>query len=206
MLSHLLMSDFCDPVDCNLPGSSVHGIFRQESWSGLLCPPSWPRDQTRVSCVSCTGRWIPYWQRTWEAHLWWRWDYSKEVTLGRGASQESKKQAEEIQWETDPVPGLWGGLGRERVSPLAVVSLPSSVPISAFWEEMHQGLADGLPLPLPPVCFQWKGNTDRRLEGEEAEDSDWGFELPGCLPARLWVGSRRCYATWGHSPCLMALA
>ena len=48
-----------------------------------------------------------------------------------------------------------------------------------------QGLADGLPLPLPPVCFQGKGDTDRRLEGEEAEDSDWGFELPGCLPARL---------------------
>ena len=25
----------CDPMDCRLPGSSVHGISRQESWSGL---------------------------------------------------------------------------------------------------------------------------------------------------------------------------
>ena len=29
----------CDPMDCNLPGSSIHGIFRQEYWSGLPCPP-----------------------------------------------------------------------------------------------------------------------------------------------------------------------
>ena len=28
----------CDPVDCSLPGSSVHGILRQEYWSGLPCP------------------------------------------------------------------------------------------------------------------------------------------------------------------------
>ena len=26
------------PMDCSLPGSSVHGIL-QEYWSGLLCPP-----------------------------------------------------------------------------------------------------------------------------------------------------------------------
>ena len=25
----------CDPIDCNLPGSSVHGIFQQEYCSGL---------------------------------------------------------------------------------------------------------------------------------------------------------------------------
>ena len=24
----------CDPVDCSLPGSSVQGVSRQESWSG----------------------------------------------------------------------------------------------------------------------------------------------------------------------------
>ena len=23
----------CDPMDCSLPGSSIHGIFRQEYWS-----------------------------------------------------------------------------------------------------------------------------------------------------------------------------
>ena len=29
----------CDPMDCSLPGSSIHGIFQQEYWSGLPCPP-----------------------------------------------------------------------------------------------------------------------------------------------------------------------
>ena len=29
---------FCDPMDCSLPGSSVHGFPRQEYWSGLPFP------------------------------------------------------------------------------------------------------------------------------------------------------------------------
>ena len=31
-------STFCNSVDCYLPGSSVHGILRQEYWSGLSFP------------------------------------------------------------------------------------------------------------------------------------------------------------------------
>ena len=30
----------CDSVGCSLPGSTVHGIFRQEYWSGLSFPSS----------------------------------------------------------------------------------------------------------------------------------------------------------------------
>ena len=29
----------CSPVDCGPPDSSVHGVFRQEYWSGLPYPP-----------------------------------------------------------------------------------------------------------------------------------------------------------------------
>ena len=28
----------CDPMDCSLPGSSVHGIFQQQYWSALPFP------------------------------------------------------------------------------------------------------------------------------------------------------------------------
>ena len=35
-LSHVQL--FCDPMDCSLPGSSVHGISRQEYSSGLPFP------------------------------------------------------------------------------------------------------------------------------------------------------------------------
>ena len=31
VLSHLVVSTRDDPMDCGLPGSSVHGISRQES-------------------------------------------------------------------------------------------------------------------------------------------------------------------------------
>ena len=33
-----LCPTLCDPMNCNLPGSSVHGILQQEYWTGL----SWP--------------------------------------------------------------------------------------------------------------------------------------------------------------------
>ena len=37
--SHLIISDsFCNSMDCNPPGSSVHGFPRQEYWSGWPFP------------------------------------------------------------------------------------------------------------------------------------------------------------------------
>ena len=60
-----------NPMDWGPPGSSVHGIPRQEYWSGLPHPPpgesSPPRDRNHVSCVSCFGRRILYHWDTWEA-------------------------------------------------------------------------------------------------------------------------------------------
>ena len=51
--------NLCDPTDCSLPGSSVHGIFQARilEWVAISSSrrPSRPRDQT---CISCSGRWI----------------------------------------------------------------------------------------------------------------------------------------------------
>ena len=52
-------------MDCSLLGSSVHRIFQARILNGLSFPTYsrgsfQPRDLTRVSCVSCTGRWILY--------------------------------------------------------------------------------------------------------------------------------------------------
>ena len=53
---------FCGPMDCSLPGSSVHGTFgaRILEWVVISYSrgSSWPRDPTRFSCISCIGRWI----------------------------------------------------------------------------------------------------------------------------------------------------
>ena len=47
-----------DPMDCSLPGSSVHGILQARILEWVAMPSSsgsfWPRDWTQVSCI--TGR------------------------------------------------------------------------------------------------------------------------------------------------------
>ena len=57
-------STFWDSMDCNLPGSSVHGIFQARIQERVAMPssrgPSPPKDQTRVSWVSCTDWRILY--------------------------------------------------------------------------------------------------------------------------------------------------
>ena len=48
-----------NPVDRSLPGSSVHGILQVRILEWVVMPPSrgssQPRDQTRLSCISCTA-------------------------------------------------------------------------------------------------------------------------------------------------------
>ena len=57
-----------DPMDCSLPGSSVHGITpaRILGWVATPSPRGsfQPGDQTRISCI---GRWILYLWATREA-------------------------------------------------------------------------------------------------------------------------------------------
>ena len=57
----------CDPMDCSPPSSSVHGIIQAIilEWIAIFFSrgSSWPRDQTRVSCI---GRQILYHCATWE--------------------------------------------------------------------------------------------------------------------------------------------
>ena len=50
---------FCDPMDCSLPGSSVHGISQARILEWLATSfsrgSSQPRDQALVSSISCNG-------------------------------------------------------------------------------------------------------------------------------------------------------
>ena len=52
----------CDPMDCSLPGSSVHGILQARilEWVALLSSrgSSRPRNWTWISYISCIGRWV----------------------------------------------------------------------------------------------------------------------------------------------------
>ena len=59
LLSMLLLRHvwLCDPLDCSLPVSSVHGIFQARilEWVAISSSrgSSLPRDQIHISCVSC---------------------------------------------------------------------------------------------------------------------------------------------------------
>ena len=59
MLSHFSLA-LCDPMDCSLPASSVHGILQARilEWVAISFSreSSWPRDWTHISYVSCIGR------------------------------------------------------------------------------------------------------------------------------------------------------
>ena len=53
----------CDPMDCSLPGSSIHGIFQARVLEGVAISfsrrSSQPRGWTQVSCI--VGRHFTIW-------------------------------------------------------------------------------------------------------------------------------------------------
>ena len=58
-----LCPTLCDPMDCSLPGSSIHGILQARILDWVAIPfsrgSSWFRDWTQVSCI--TGRFFTIW-------------------------------------------------------------------------------------------------------------------------------------------------
>ena len=74
MLSHVSrVWVFVSPMNCSLPGSSVHGVLQAKTVEGVAISfsrwSSWPRGQTHTSCVSCIADGIFTYWATWEAHI-----------------------------------------------------------------------------------------------------------------------------------------
>ena len=68
----------CDPMDCSLPGSSLHGILQARvlEWVAISFSrgSSWPRDQTQVSRIP--GRHFNLWAtRYQQTHSTWSPDH-----------------------------------------------------------------------------------------------------------------------------------
>ena len=61
----------CDSMDCSPPGSSVHRILQARILEWIAMPSSRgssrPKDGTRISYISCFGRWVLYHYGRWEA-------------------------------------------------------------------------------------------------------------------------------------------
>ena len=56
-VSRTVMSDSLQPMNCSLPGSSIHGILQARiiEWVAISFSrgSSRPRDQTHIFCISC---------------------------------------------------------------------------------------------------------------------------------------------------------
>ena len=54
----------CDPIECNPPGFPVHGVLHARIVERVAIPfsrrSSLPRNRTRVSYISCIGKWVLY--------------------------------------------------------------------------------------------------------------------------------------------------
>ena len=88
-LSHVHL---CNPMDYSPPDSLFTEFSRQEYWSVVAIyfsrGSSWPRDQTHVFCISCTGRRILYYWATWKAQItiiWGVFSYVKLSLIPTGA-------------------------------------------------------------------------------------------------------------------------
>ena len=73
ILSCSVMSNSCDPIECNLAVSSVHGILQARilEWVAISFPreSSQPRNQTWVSCIA--GRFFTDWaMREVHVYIW----------------------------------------------------------------------------------------------------------------------------------------
>ena len=59
-----LCPTLCDPMDCTLPGFSIHGILQARilEWVAMLSSrgSSQPRDWSSISSIPCIGRWVFY--------------------------------------------------------------------------------------------------------------------------------------------------
>ena len=80
----------CNPMDCSLPGSSVHGMFQARIlvWVAISSSrgSSQPRDQTWVSYI---GRYILYHWATWEVQC----DMYSNTICSRRKEQENLIQS-----------------------------------------------------------------------------------------------------------------
>ena len=71
---------FCDPVDCSLPGSSIHRILQARNWSGLPGPS--PRDLPDPGMWLCVKVSVKLLSLVWLFAAPWTVDYYASLSVG----------------------------------------------------------------------------------------------------------------------------
>ena len=143
----------CNPIDYSLPGFSVHGIFQARivEWVAIAScrGPSWTRDWTWVSRISCTTR--GYYQGNTDGN-----GVRKRETAKFYKETEMAKQMGKITFL-----GCWRIFYREyRLVPLAHLFLSLLgfwYPRSAVWRGTQLPAScltpPSPPTPTPPATY-----------------------------------------------------
>ena len=157
-------------MDCSLPDSSVHGIFQAGILEWIVISFSrwfsWPRDQTHVSCISCTGAEFFTTSATWEISCWSMkrtnyqnlnfclWDgifHFKILSFNKnlfGTLQQAEHPANpwkynvKLSWSSHFYEGdrhLPGNWGIEAWSPILVWDLPKGALETRMWMKVVLG-------------------------------------------------------------------
>ena len=111
----------CDPVDCSLPGSPVHGILQASilEWVAISFSRGFsrPRDWTQISCIA--GRCFNLWATREAPAMWetWVWSLSCEDPLKEGIETHSNV----LTWRIPMKRGAWQdtvhGVTKSRTQP-----------------------------------------------------------------------------------------
>ena len=127
----------CNPMDYNLPGSSVHGILQARILEWRAIPfskgSSWPRNRTRVSCIA--GTFFTIWairEAPW-------WEVGIITVWGTGLECHHKY-------------ALYGGQQPNSLSPRPVRFPRMQASLTSF--TCDSGESDPHKLMQPSICFQ----------------------------------------------------
>ena len=170
---------FCNPMDCSLPGCSVHGILQARilEWVAISLSrgSSQPTDWTPASCVSCIGRQIVF-----------HWSY-----LG---SPKQRQYSLAVTGELIKLRGGytcsvgWHDHHREIVRSLVWKKWIQRCPLSNCHSVQFESPVEHLPLAkvrpqTPPYWIHfWKGEprSGRRCLQEAPYLSKWEDRAPTC--------------------------
>ena len=142
-----------DTVDCSPPGSPVHGTLwgRILEWVDIPFSrgPSWPRDQTQVSCIA--GRFFTIWATRETVILTvinlWTVCFFLRLLLPSPICLQSVQSLSRVQLFATP----WTAAGQASLSIANSQSLLKLVSIELVMPSNHLFLC--LPLLLPPSIF-----------------------------------------------------
>ena len=161
-LSHVRL--YCNLIDCGPPGSSVHGISRQENWSGLPFPSS--GDLSTQGLNLCCLHWQTDFffftaeppGKPWPCGMSWlfpfyRWSLNQSNSLSKVSILEISKVE----------------LGMHVPDPLGVLATPSQwfIPSTTLALEIQTSSLSPTSIPDFPFCQRTHWNLEESLKPRE---------------------------------------